>query len=173
MATQYIATPYAAIWDPATANLTLVQKGTCIVSIERTYTDVMDNDHGDAVIEMISRGIKSCEITVPITDCQLSTIFAMNPLCHHFTNNGERVEFRPNIGAAASAYAKKLILKKMENGVPSTDETTWITATKAVPITTMKLNLGNEQVVWETVFKCFPDSANNERYIFFGDEAAS
>lgn len=173
MATVYVATPYAAVWDPDTTNLTLVQKGSVEIELEWSYTEVSDNDHGDMPVDMISRGIKTCVIRVPVTDHDLATIRAMLPLASYFSANGTRVEPRPNIGASLLTYAKELVLKKFVLGSATTDETLWITAPKAVPTGIFKMSLGNEQSVYTVEFRCFPDTTKNNRPIYFGDEAAS
>ena len=173
MATTYVATPYAAVWDPDSSNLTLVQKGNIEIEVEWGYTEVTDNDHGDMAVDMISRGIKTCMIRVPVTDHALSTIEQMLPLTSYFSAGGTRVEFRPNIGTSLFGLAKELRLQKFTSGAASSDETDWIVAPKAVPTGAFKMTLGNEQSVYTIEFRCLPDSTNNNRPLFFGDETAS
>lgn len=169
----YVAEPYAAVWDPSSTNLTLVQKGSIEINVEYGYTEVTDNDHGDQVIKHIARGAKTCKITVPVTDHAMATLYAMLPMTTQFVAGGTRIEFRPAIGTDMTTKAKKLVLKKIVAGAASTDETEWITATLAAPMGAFKMTLGNEQSVYSVEFHCYPDTNNNNRFLFFGDETAS
>ena len=133
----------------------------------------MDNDHGDAPVTHISRGVKTAKVRVPVTDHDLATIEQMLPLTGYFSGGGTRVQFVPSIGTDMSTLAKKLVLKKMVNGAATTDETLWITAPKACPMGAFKMTLGAKQSTYTVEFQLYPDTANGDRCLFFGDETAS
>lgn len=169
----YVAQPYAAVWDPDTTNLTLVQNGKITINIEYEYVDVRDNDHGTTPVDRISNGIKTCMITIPVTDHTFTTLKEMLPFTTYFENGNGRIEVRPSIGTSLLGEAKELVLKKFESGAASTDPADWITAGKAAPTGKFSISLGAEQSTYEVEFQVFPDTSNNNRFLYWGDESAS
>ena len=173
MATTYVAQPYAAVWDPDTTNLTLVQNGKISIDLEYEYVEVRDNDHGTTPVEMLSNGVKTCRVRVPVTDHAFSTMSAMLPLATYTPGGNGRIEVRPSIGTSLLGTAKELVLKRFESGSASTDPADWITFPKAAPTGKVSVSLGAEQSTYEVEFVCFPDTSNNNRFMYWGDESAS
>jgi hypothetical protein len=173
MATTYVAQPYAAIWDPDSTNLTLVQNGKITIDLEWEYIEVKDNDHGTMPVDMISNGIKVCRVRVPVTDHAFATLSAMMPMATYTAGGNGRIEARPALGTSLLGKAKELVLKRFESGAASTDPADWVTFPKAAPTGKFTISYGAEQSTYEVEFIGFPDTSNSNRCMYFGDETAS
>lgn len=91
------------------------------------------------------------------------------------TPTKKRVEVRAVAGTTLSAGAVEWIIKAIDpaTGLPSTDKQKWVTIPKGVAIGAVNIPYKKgEQRVIEITLACLPDSANNNRTMFFGDSTA-
>ncbi|MFA4971862.1 MAG: hypothetical protein WC683_04565 [bacterium] len=81
----------------------------------------------------------------------------------------------PSVGQPGMRdLAQQLILKKMENGAPSTDPERWVTFPKAFPETDLEIVFDPDtQRTMKIIFRVFPFSETDSYLYILGDETAT
>lgn len=92
------------------------------------------------------------------------------------TSTKKKLSIRAVAGTTLMAQAQKFVFKPIDptTGVPSTDENTWVTIPKGVPLgaTTLSYKKGEQRVI-ELTIRCLPDPANNYESVIYGDATAT
>ena len=101
----------------------------------------------------------SCEVTVPLTRTTLAKLGTVIPGAD--VSDDELIA-RSASGQSMLDNAHELILKPIEDGVATSDQTKWLTLPKAYPVPDLELPFDNEgQRVYRVVFKALLDTDNN------------
>lgn len=99
-----------------------------------------------------------CEVEVPLTRMQINDLAAVLPGARM---SSDVMLVEGIAGTPMLASAKELILKPIEGGVATTDESKWLTIPKAFPVGDLELNFDNDnQRVYKAVFKAFLSDDN-------------
>lgn len=166
--------PAIVYWDPDGDNVELVCEGGVTIKTEVDTGDIKSDKTGTRAKDKVVTGSDGT-ITCNVSDLSLDTLAVLFPNATQ-VGSGEtsRVELRTAVGRKLKALSKELLIKRMSNGAASSNTADWFTAKYAHPISVGDLSYTREgQAVVPVTFYCFPDTSNNNRIGFFGDEAAS
>jgi hypothetical protein len=154
-------------------------KGPVKLDVTAQVLNLMADQLGTTPANKIITGIEA-KVTIPLAEYTLVNIkrsFANAvPLQDDVTAGHKRVDLRPLAGKSLLSRAKKITIKPIDpiTAIETTNKDLWITIPLASPDeTTIGLELGTEsQRVINATFYCFPDTANSNRVLYFGDGTA-
>lgn len=114
-------------------------------------------------------------VTVPFKEISLENLQLGFPNSELFILGGTRVDFKPKVGLSMLSLAKKMTIIKLIGGVESLLAEDTLVIPLASPSDTEVVfpYHPTEQRIILATFEAFPDPANNDRWAFMGDEAAS
>lgn len=168
--------PVNAYWDADSVTpgpVQLVTEGGASLALEATTAELFKDETGITPVDDVFLGGKAT-VTLQIADHDVALLKTLFPNVTEIGTTSKRYEFRPATGLKLSTIAKSLQLKKIVDGDESTDPNDWFTLCKAYPTGSATLEYTKDkQAVYAVVFKGLVDSANNNRYAYFGDKAAT
>jgi hypothetical protein len=154
-------------------------KGPLKLDVTAQVLNLMADQLGTTPANKIITGIEA-KVTIPLAEYTLVNIkrsFANAvPLQDDVTSPRRTRRSSSARRKVASLAAKKITIKPIDpiTAIETTNKDLWITIPLASPDeTTIGLELGTEsQRVINATFYCFPDTANSNRVLYFGDGTA-
>lgn len=139
--------------------------GATMGGVSFRYTEeskpVNEDQKGVTEVDGIKVGVSACEVTVPLSR---SSLAILAKVVKGATRGGDNLlQVKNHVGVSMYDNAAALILKPIVANVASTDNTTWLTASKAYPRADFDIAFNNEgQRVYNVIFKVFPDAVTGE-----------
>jgi len=101
---------------------------------------------------------KSCEVEAVLVECSLVELAAIIPGA---SVDGNELMVATNVGTNARSIADELVIKKIEDGVASADETKWLTIFVAAPIPDIEqvYDAETDREVAKVIFRGYPVSS--------------
>lgn len=173
MSIEYLG-PAIVIWDAGGASTEIECMGGVTIKPVVDVGDIKTDKTGTTPKDKQVTG-GSATITVNVSDLTLNIMAILFPNATQVgTGQTSRIELRTAVGRKLKTLSKKLIIKRMVDGAASSDTADWFTATYAYPIEVGEIGYTVDgQATIPVTFYCFPDTANNNRVGFFGNESAS
>jgi hypothetical protein len=163
--------PTQVVYDGTDIGWTL---GGVTVRVADSYADLKVDQHGNTILDKINSGTE-VSLEIPFAELSLDNLGRITGVTPEVSTGSIPTEKRVTIGSRTGCSlienAKKLILKPMDCGVPTTDTNEWITMPLAAFQAEIEDTFDPEgQRVWKATAHVFPDVANNMQIIIFGTE---
>lgn len=146
--------PATVIWD---VDGTPVDLGPVLGSVQFTddpkYKDIREEGFGENPVDAVFVG-RETKLIVPMTR---STLAKLSEVVPSMTVVGDIATVKASVGSQMYASAKKVTVKKLIDGVASTNTDEWLTIFKAYPIakSDWKFDASNQRIC-EVTFLVFP-----------------
>lgn len=162
--------PVNVYWDTTTK---IATEGGASIAFETQTAELLKDETGVTPVDEVNLGTK-VTVTVQVADHDIALLPILFPNVTVVGTTTKRYEFRPATGLKYTSIAKSLTLKKVIDGVESSEpDDIWVVV-KAAPTGSATLEYTKDkQSVYAVTFKGFVDSANNNRIAYTGDPAAS
>lgn len=152
--------PCSVLWDPDGVNLELNPTfGTVSFKDELTYAEVKEDGHGEAAVDAVPTGRK-VELTIPMARSSLTQLEATIKGSVMGVSN---LKVSNLAGVAVFPNAKEIVVKPLDNNVPTAVTSEWLHIHRAYPFDSLEWVYDNAgQRVTNVVFKAFPDDKTGQ-----------
>ncbi len=146
--------PVGAVWDVDGTPVDLRPlHGGVEITDEVKSKEIFDDDHGEAPVDEVFTG-RTVSVLVNMTRSSLAQLAEVIPSA---TVVGDVMTVKVAVGTQMRALAKKLTIKRVIDGVISTDTDNWITFPLAFPKGSIAWKFNNsDQRTTPVRFVCFP-----------------